>query len=218
MRVLGLTGNIGAGKSTVGRLLSEAGVPVIDADSIAREVVLPGTQALVEIGARFPGVVSPEGSLDRKALAARIFSDPAERAALNQITHPRIEQEVMSRLSRLRREGAPLAVYEAALLVENGHHTAKHPGAEGAPGLIVVIVPEEEQVRRVLARDGGSEAQVRARIAAQLPQAEKAKVATWVIDNRGSLDDLRVKIARLLAEVRAQAGSLPAAGTGRAHG
>ena len=215
MRVLGLTGNIGSGKSTVGRLLTAAGVPVIDADLIAREVVEPGTPALAEIGARFPGVIGPGGRLDRKALAARVFGNGEERAALNRITHPRIEQEVMARLAQLRRGGAPLAVYEAALLVENGHYTCHPPeSGSGREGLIVVTVPVEEEVRRVLARDGGTEEQVRARIAAQLPQEEKARLATWVIDNRGTIAELEVKVARLLAELRAA----PGGGVGQAYG
>ena len=197
MRVLGLTGNIGSGKSTVGRLFAEAGVPVIDADRIAREIVEPGRQALAEIATRFPGVVGSDGRLDRKALAARVFGDTAEREALNQLTHPRIEQEVRVRLAKLRREGVPLAIYEAALLLEMGHQRHAHEG------LIVVTVPEEEQVRRVLARDGGTEAQVRARIAAQLPQEEKARLADWVIDNHGSREELHEKVARLIAELRA---------------
>ena len=197
MRVLGLTGNIGSGKSTVGRLFAEASVPVIDADRIAREIVEPGMPALTEIGARFPGVVGPDGRLDRKALAARVFGDAAELEALNQITHPRIEQEVRARLARLHREGVELAIYEAALLLEMGHQRHAHEG------LIVVTASEEEQVRRVLGRDGGTEAQVRARIAAQLPQEEKARRADWVIDNRGTRAELEEKVARLIAELRA---------------
>jgi dephospho-CoA kinase len=195
MRTVGLTGNIGSGKSTVGRLLIEAGVPVIDADQVAREIVLPGTPALAEIAARFPGVVGEGGRLDRKALGARIFRDPAERAALNAITHPRIYQEVVRRLQALRAQGVGLAVYEAALLLEHG--LGPHDG-----GLIVVTVSEEEQVRRVQQRDGASEQEVRARIAAQMPQAEKAKRATWVLDNSGTPAELKANVLHLLTELR----------------
>ncbi len=205
MRTIGLTGNIGAGKSTVGRLLAEAGVPVIDADQVARDVVEPGTPALLEIAARFPGVVAPDGRLDRKALGARIFQDPAERAALNQITHPRIFQEVVRRLHELRDRGEPLAVYEAALLLENG--LGPYEG-----GLIVVTVSAEEQLRRVRQRDGVSEADVRARLAAQMPQAEKARRATWVLDNSGTEAELRVKVLHLLSALRAQLALHGAAG------
>ena len=197
MRTIGLTWNIGAGKSTVGRLLAEAGVPVIDADQVARDVVEPGTPALMDIAARFPGVVASDGRLDRKALGARIFTDPAERAALNQITHPRIFQEVVRRLHLLEDRGEPLAVYEAALLLENG--LGPYQG-----GLIVVTVSEEEQLRRVRQRDGSSEAEVRARIAAQMPQAEKARRATWVLDNSGTEGELRDKVLHFLKLLRAE--------------
>ena len=162
MRVFGLTGNIGTGKSTVARLFAERGAPVIDADQVAREVVEPGTQGLAEVTARFPGVLTPRGELDRKALAARVFADAQERAALNAILHPLIGREVRARLDRLAARGQPFALYEAALIVENG---LQH----GLDGLIVVTAPVEEQVHRLAARDGMPEAEARARIAAQLP-------------------------------------------------
>jgi dephospho-CoA kinase len=200
VRVYGLTGNIGSGKSTVGRMLAEAGVPVIDADRLARDVVEPGTSGLAEIAARFPGVVGEGGRLDRKALAARIFRDPVEREALNQIVHPRIAVEMMERLGKLDCEGAPLAVYEAALIVENGVHAAQH-------GLIVVTAPEATMLERVRSRDGLGEADARARLSAQLPQAEKVKLATWVIDNGGSLESLRAQVAQVLAALRAGLGA-----------
>ena len=212
MRTIGLTGNIGAGKSTVGRLFAEAGVPVIDADQVARDIVEPGTPALMEIAARFPGVVGSDGRLDRKALGARIFKDQVEREALNQITHPRIFQEVVRRLHELQDRGAPLAIYEAALLLENG--LGPYEG-----GLLVVTVSEEEQLRRVKARDGASDADVRARIAVQMPQAEKAQRATWVIDNSGTPEQLKEKVLHLLAALRGEVhhpGVIddPAAGAG----
>src|SRR5437660_4669340 len=119
MRVYGLTGNIGSGKSTVARLFRERGVEVIDADQIAREVVEPGRPARAEVAARFPGVLTREGRLDRKLLAARIFADENERRALNAIVHPRIAEEVAARLAQLMEKGAPFALYEAALIVEN---------------------------------------------------------------------------------------------------
>jgi len=191
VRVLGLTGNIGSGKSTVARLLAARGVPVVDADQIAREVVQPGRPAHREIAERFPGVIGPDGALDRKALAALVFNDSREREALNQITHPRIAEEVSARLGALASAGRPLAVYEAALIVENGLH-------RGLDGLIVVTAPEEAQIARLKARDGMSEAEARARIAAQLPAADKLRHATYVIDNQGSEADLAAQADRLL--------------------
>ena len=192
MRVWGLTGNIGAGKSTVARLLAAKGVPVVDADQIAREVVAPGSEALREIAARWPQVVSGAGVLDRKALGALVFHDPGEREALNQITHPRIASEAAARMSALAAAGQPVAVYEAALIVENRVYA-------GLAGLIVVTAPEELQLARLLRRDGMTAAAARARIAAQLPAAEKLRHATFAIDNSGSEAELAAQVERLLA-------------------
>jgi dephospho-CoA kinase len=191
MRVFGLTGNIGTGKSTVARLFAERGVPVVDADQVARDVVAPGTEGLREVANRFRGVLSSDGALDRKALAARVFDDAQERAALNAILHPRIGLEVRRRLDALAAQGKRLAFYEAALIVENG---LQH----GLDGLIVVTAPLEEQVRRLHLRDGLSEAEARSRIAAQLPQRDKVAQADFVIENTGAPELLRAQVARVL--------------------
>jgi dephospho-CoA kinase len=192
VRVFGLTGNIGAGKSTVARLLAARGIPVIDADRLAREVVQPGQPALAEIAARFGGkVLNPDGTLDRKALAAVVFNDPAERAALNAIVHPRIAEATAARLAELAQGGHRTAVYEAALIVENGLD-------RGMDGLVVVTAPEDVQLARLLERDKMSEAEARARLAAQLPAAVKLERATFVIENHGSLADLEAQVAKLL--------------------
>lgn len=196
MRVFGLTGNIGAGKSTVGKLLAERGIPVVDADQLARDVVRKGEPSLREIAARFgDAVLLHDGSLDRKALAARVFGDEAERAALNAIVHPRIAQASAEKMAKLAQAGHEVAVYEAALLVENGL-------AESFEGLIVVVAPEEEQLARLVLRDGMSEAEARARLSAQLPAEEKVKRATYVVDNRGSLADLEAQVARLVPALK----------------
>jgi len=195
MLVFGLTGNIGTGKSTVARLFAERGVPVIDADQVAREVVAPGTPGLAEVVARFPAVLTASGELDRKALADRVFADAQERAALNAILHPRIGAEVRARLDRLAARGAPVAIYEAALIVENGLH-------HGLDGLIVVNAPVEEQIRRLRARDGMTEEEARARIRAQLPAQEKVKAADFVIENTGATELLRAQVARVADTLR----------------
>jgi dephospho-CoA kinase len=192
VRLFGLTGNIGAGKSTVARLLVKHGVPVIDADLLAREVVQPGQPALSEIAARFgPNVLNPDGSLDRKALGTRVFANADERAALNAIVHPRIAQASAQRIAALADAGHQAAVYEAALIVENGLD-------KGMDGLIVVDVPEELQLARLRARDGLTEPEARARLAAQLPAAVKRERATFLIENRGDLADLDAQVAKLL--------------------
>jgi dephospho-CoA kinase len=196
VRLFGLTGNIGAGKSTVARLLVRHGVPVIDADQVARDVVQSGQPALGEIAARFgPGVLQADGSLDRKALGALVFSDANERKALNAIIHPRISHAAAVRIAALAAAGHAVAVYEAALIVENGLD-------RGLDGLIVVIAKEELQLVRLRLRDGLTEAEALARLAAQLPAAEKVKRATFVIENHGSEADLDAQVAKLLDSMR----------------
>lgn len=196
VRIWGLTGNIGSGKSTVARLLAAAGIPVIDADEVAREVVEKGRPALGEIASRFPGVLLPDGSLDRKALAQRVFSDKSEREALNHIVHPRIAEEVSARLGALAGAGHPVAVYEAALIVENGLQ-------DSLDGLVVVVAPLEAQIARLRLRDGMTEEDARARIAAQLPSADKLRHATFVVENSGSRAELAAQVDRLAARMRA---------------
>ncbi len=190
VRIWGLTGNIGSGKSTVARMLAARGIPVVDADQVARDVVAPGCPALAEIAARFAGVVRPDGSLDRKALAARIFGDAGERRALESILHPRIAEEVATRMAALDAAGHRIAVYEAALIVENG---LQH----GLDGLIVVTAPPQTQIARLRLRDNMTEAEARARIEAQLPASEKARQATVVLENAGSEAELGAQVERL---------------------
>ena len=195
VRIWGLTGNIGSGKSTVGRMLMDRGIPVVDADRVAREVVEPGRPALRDIAERFPGSVLPDGTLDRRGLAARVFADAGERAALNAIIHPRIAEEVANRMASLAAAGEKVAVYEAALIVENGLQ-------QGLDGLIVVTAPPQVQIERLRMRDNMSEEDARARIASQLSAAEKARAATVVIDNGGSEAELGAQVERLIERLR----------------
>ncbi len=195
MRVIGLTGGIASGKSTAARTLAELGARVVDADEVAREIVAPGQPALAEIVRTFGReMLLSDGTLDRKRLGALIFADADKRRALNAITHPRIAMETQARLGRLREEGVPVAIYEAALLVENRVH-------EALDGLIVVVCDEATQLERLIARDGYSEADARARIAAQAPVAEKLKAATWVVDTSGPLADTKKQLARVWEEI-----------------
>jgi dephospho-CoA kinase len=195
MRVVGLTGGIASGKSTVSAMFRELGAHVIDADEVAREVVEPGTPGLEEVARRFPGVVDGSGQLDRAALGRRIFADPTERRALEAILHPRIREEVARRTEALARAGVTVVLYDAALLIENGLH-------RGMDGVIVVSAPESVQRARLAARDGLDEAAITARLAAQLPLADKRAQATWVVDNRGSLDETRAQVRQIWEEIR----------------
>jgi dephospho-CoA kinase len=195
MRLIGLTGGIATGKSTVSSMLQDLGAPIIDADQVAREVVQPGQPALAEIAARFPGVVGEGGVLDRKVLGERIFHQPEERAALNAITHPRIQARVLELSAALAEAGAPLAIYDAALLIENRLH-------EALEGVILVVTDLATQRSRLMARNTLTAAEADARIAAQLPLAEKRKVATWVIDNSGTREQTRAQVDALWKQLR----------------
>lgn len=195
MRVIGLTGGIASGKSTAARTLAELGARIVDADEVARDIVAPGQPALAEIARRFGReMLLPDGTLDRKRLGAVIFAQADQRLVLNAITHPRIAAETQARLAALREAGVPVAVYEAALLVENGVH-------HGLDGLIVVVCAEATQLARLMARDGYVESEARARIAAQAPIADKVAAATWVVDTSGPLADTRKQLARVWEEI-----------------
>jgi dephospho-CoA kinase len=193
-RVFGLTGGIGTGKSTVARMFAARGVPVLDADALAREVVAPGTLGNAEIAAAWPQTIGPDGAIDRKKLAAIVFSDPAARARLESITHPLIQQASASRLTDLANEGHTLAIYEAALLVESGRW-------QDFDGLIVVTASPATQIARAVARSGLSPTEAEARIHAQLPTAEKARVATYVIDNDGPLAETERQVEAVLGRL-----------------
>jgi dephospho-CoA kinase len=184
VHVFGLTGGIASGKSTVAARLRARGLPIIDADVLARRVVEPGSEASREIREAFgDDVFAPDGTLDRKALGARIFSDPEMRRRLNIITHPKIAVLSAQCASELKLRGEPLVCYEAALLVENGL------AGKFAP-LVVVATSEATQVARIVARDGTTVAEAEARVRSQMPIAAKVKVATVVIHNDGTLEDL----------------------------
>jgi dephospho-CoA kinase len=195
---IGLTGGIASGKSSVSRALRELGVVVVDADEIAREVVAPGSEGLREVEAAFgPSVLSSDGSLNREKLAAVVFGDEAARKRLQGITHPRIGRLSAERIAAGLLSSAPYVVYDAPLLVEVGAH-------RGLDALIVVAASEATQVARAQVRDGAEEAAVRARIAAQLPLAQKTAVADYVIDNDGSLDDLQRRVREVHAAILAR--------------
>lgn len=187
-QMIGLTGGIASGKSTAAAHFRALGVPIVDADALAREVVAPGTDGLEEIRARFGDeVLDASGALDRKKLGAIVFDDEAARRALEQITHPRIAALSMQRMAAIVTSQVPYGLYEAALLVEKGTHAAMN-------GLVVVAASPDVQLARVMSRDGLDEAAARARLAAQMPLADKIAVATWVIWNDGDRDALRERV------------------------
>jgi dephospho-CoA kinase len=201
VHLFGLTGGIASGKSTVAARLRGRGVPVVDADELAREVVAPGTEGLREIALAFGDeVLRVDGTLDRKALAQRVFGDETRRKRLEAITHPRITALTLERAAELASKGEPLACYEAALIVENGVADSFRP-------LVVVATPEETQLARLLTRDGGTtERDARARIRAQKPLAEKIALADYVIDTTGTLEENARRTDEVLAAICAGFG------------
>lgn len=203
MYLVGLTGGIGSGKSTVAARLAEHGVPVVDADRIAREIVEPGEPALAELVAHFgEQILTEEGRLDRAGLAALAFVDDEQRGVLNAITHPRIEQRTRARLEQLQVDGAPLAVLDHPLLLEGDPH-------ERVDTVVVVLAPEEMRIARLVEQRGLDEHDVRARMRAQVDDDTRRAAADHVIDNDGDLDTLRARTDELLATLRDEAGLPP---------
>jgi len=194
-KLVGLTGNIGSGKSTIGRMFAARGIPVIDADDLLREAQRPGQPGHAEIAAAWPEVIAADGTVDRGRLGKIVFADPAALRRLEAITHPRIQELSRARSAALAAAGHDLAIYEASLLIESGRD-------KEVDALIVVTASEATRIARVVARNGVSEDDVRARMRAQLPQEEKVRRATHVIDNDGDLAASEAQVDRIIAGLR----------------
>jgi dephospho-CoA kinase len=197
-RIIGLTGGIASGKSTVSRMLQDAGIPVIDADALAREVVLPSEPAYREIVEHFgDDIVGPNGELDRAALGAIIFSNQEAKRALESITHPRIAAAMLEQARCFGESGHRWVVYDAALIVESGH--------EGAfSALVVVSVDPDTQMKRLRARDGFTPEEAALRIENQLPIRDKAALADYVIDNNETRTQTRIQVETVIERIRAE--------------
>jgi dephospho-CoA kinase len=184
MHLFGLTGGIASGKSTVGARFRARGVPVIDADEVARAVVAKGTEGLAAVVAAFGGrVLADDGSLDRKVLGNLVFADPRARATLNGITHPRVAVETAARQEALAAAGHPIACYEAALLIELGLADAFRP-------LVVVDLPRPIQEERLCSRDGIDRAEASRRIDAQATPKDRRAAADYLLTNIGPREEL----------------------------
>jgi dephospho-CoA kinase len=200
--LVGLTGGLATGKSTVSAILRSLGCVVLDADVLAREVVEPGQPALAAIVREFgPEVLQPDGTLDRKRLGAIVFAEPARRRVLEGIVHPAIRARFQARLEALEAEGFEgLVVWDAPVMIESGGHRQ-------VDRLVVVITDPETQRARALGRDGDL-ADTERKIASQMPLAEKAAQADYVIDNSGDRAATEARTrevhAALLAELRAR--------------
>jgi dephospho-CoA kinase len=206
MLLVGLTGGIASGKSTVSAMLAERGAEIIDADHIARQVVMPGNPAWCKIRDHFgPGVLFPDGSIDRQALADIVFGDPAKLTVLNEITHPEIFARIADRLEAHHDQDV-VVVLDAALLIEAGL-------GDGVDVVIVTHSPREIQVERLTGK-GLGEKDASSRIAAQLEPEKRLARADIVIDNSGSLEDLGRQVDKIWKELQARlaAGARPPAG------
>jgi dephospho-CoA kinase len=188
-----MTGGVASGKSTVAALLRSLGAVVVDADALAREVVGPGTPGLEAVVAEFgPEMLGPDGGLDRARLGALVFADPERRSALERIVHPLVR----ARAAEIEAAAPPdaIVVHDIPLLVETGQGSAFDE-------VLVVDVPVEVQVARAVRDRGWSEEEARSRIAAQASREQRLAVATYVVDNSGTVEDLRQRVAEVFAEL-----------------
>ena len=200
MLVVGLTGGVASGKTAVSQVLREEGATILDADLIARELVQPHQPAWEELRRAFGDeILNPDGSVQRKKLAAQIFSHPEKREVLNAILHPRIRNEINARLSVIReKDPGAIVVVDAALLVESGDY-------EGMDGVIVVSASETQQVDRLREREGLSEDAARQILASQTSVEERFRVADFVIRNEGSLEDTRRRAKEIFQALKRMA-------------
>lgn len=195
--VVGLTGGIATGKSTVARMFEQLGAAVVSADVVARQVVEPGEPAWGEIKDTFgEEVLAADGTLDRRALGAIVFGDEEARRRLEAITHPRIRERMRRQIDELAGRGL-VVIAEIPLLFESA------PARALVDETVVVYVDEDVQEARLMERDGFSRAEARARMAAQKPLAEKAALADWVIDNGRGLEETKAQVERLWRRLHA---------------
>jgi dephospho-CoA kinase len=204
--VIGLSGGIGSGKSTVSRMFAELGATVIDADAIVHELQAPGMPMVDQLAAEFGRrILDSAGALDRKALAAIVFADETARLRLNQIVHPRVGALFARRLSAAIAAGAPLVVLDIPLLFEGRVSGQGSAASRSAETTVVVWVPEATQIERTMQRDGCSREDAVARVRAQMPLDQKRELADHVIDNSGSLADTERQVRALYSALTGSA-------------
>ncbi|MDN5826628.1 MAG: dephospho-CoA kinase [Corynebacterium casei] len=194
MKIIGLTGGIGSGKSTVAQLFVEEGFPLIDADVIAREVVAAGQPALQELADVFGAdILEPSGELNRQLLAQRAFVDRETTDKLNAITHPRIQQRTQELFDAYREKDVEAVIYDMPLLVDNGLDRAMD-------WVIVVDVAAEERIRRLVEYRGLEEEDAQRRVKAQIPDGLRLAAADSVIDNNAAIDNLKPQVDQLISD------------------
>jgi dephospho-CoA kinase len=195
MKVYALTGGIAAGKSEASRTFEEQGIPVIDADRIAHQVMEPGGRAFDAVVAHFGDEILEAGRIDRARLAPLVFGNPEALARLNAMVHPAVQLEIAQRLAEIS-QSSPVAIVDAALHAENGKLS------DGMSGLILVHAPEEQRIERMIEHRGLTREEAERRIASQTPPERKMPLATWVIENSGTIEELRRQVEAIAEEIR----------------
>jgi dephospho-CoA kinase len=197
MLIIGLTGGVASGKSIISKVLKEEGAYLIDTDQIARELVEPETPTWKELVRVFgKEILQEDGSIHRKKLASKVFSDPEQKSLLDQIIHPRIKEEIDRHLERIaRKDPEAIVIIDAPLLVEIGNHREMDK-------VIVVTSTEKQQIERLREREGINQKGAQRIIASQMPTQEKVKVADFVIQNEGSLEEVERKAKEVFQELK----------------
>jgi len=197
MIVVGLTGGYASGKSTVANMFVEMGAALIDADKLARKVVEPNKPAYLEIVAHFgKEILLENGEIDRKSLGDIIFKKDVEREILNNIVHPRVLEEELLAIENIRvREPGAIVILNVPLLIESGHY--RH-----CEKIVVVNIDEETHINRLIERDGFSRDEAVRRISAQMPLSEKIKLADFVIDNSGGIENTKKQVSEIYKKLR----------------
>jgi dephospho-CoA kinase len=195
VRIYGLTGGTGSGKSEAARRFAEHGIAIIDADAIGHEVIARDGVAEQQVIQEFGPEILTDGAIDRAKLGARVFRDETARKQLNAIVHPAIGMAIAMRCAALAEAGQPATIIDAALIAENGRKE------DYLSGLIVVTCPVDVRIRRLVRHRGLDEAEARRRIAAQTPPENKLALADWVIDNSGTVHELHARVDAIAGEL-----------------
>lgn len=195
MLIIGLTGNIGCGKSSLSKIFMDKGIDVVDADIVSRQI-FEDEELLQTVFEKFgPSIKNNDGSLNRKALGNIVFNDNEKLIELNNITHPRIKEKIFNQIRNIEEQGKPIVILDGALLVETGY-------LDDVDKLIVVTCDEEIQIERIKKRDNCTKLEALSRIKSQMSQVEKVKYADYTIDNSGTIEELKNKAYKFMSYIK----------------
>ena len=195
MLIIGLTGNIGCGKSSLSKIFMDKGIDVVDADIVSRQI-FEDKELLQTVFEKFGlSIKNNDGSLNRKALGNIVFNDDEKLIELNNITHPRIKEKIFNQIRNLEEQGKPIVILDGALLVETGY-------LDDIDKLIVVTCDEEIQIERIKKRDNCTKLEALSRIKSQMSQVEKVKYADYTIDNSGTIEELKNKAYKFMSYIK----------------